>query len=263
MKTSYYTINGPRYKIALVCDLHERKCNEIIDILKREQPDFIVCPGDMFERNDIGVDQRSKKDYSYLSHTIHAIIHVFNNLLFSLFQNEGNPTSENTYAFFKECESIAPVFYSLGNHEYYLSEEDRSFLKEHNVTLLDNSYVKYNDIYIGGLSPNVSFSFIDEFENLSGYKLLLNHHPEYFEKYLKNRRINCIVSGHAHGGQIRIFNRGIFAPNQGLFPRFTRGKIHNMIISSGTSNTAAIPRWNNPCEVVIIEMVEGEEYGNK
>ena len=67
--------------------------------------------------------------------------------------------------------------------------------------------------------------------------------------------MDLVVAGHAHGGQIRIGNQGLYAPGQGLFPRYTRGLADGrMIISAGAGNPAGAPRWGNPCEVLRITL---------
>ena len=104
--------------------------------------------------------------------------------------------------------------------------------------------------------------WLTEFENQPGFKILLSHHPEYWnlrEPFLSKRKIDLVLSGHAHGGQFRIFGQGILSPGQGFFPKYTSG-IHQgdygkLIISKGLSNTAApIPRLFNPTEIVYIEL---------
>ena len=64
-----------------------------------------------------------------------------------------------------------------------------------------------------------------------------------------------MVSGHAHGGQWRIFGRGVFAPGQGLFPKYTSG-IHDgrLVISRGLKKSGTIPRIFNSPELVIIDI---------
>ena len=84
-----------------------------------------------------------------------------------------------------------------------------------------------------------------------GYKVLLSHHPEYLP--LVEPYADLIVSGHSHGGQFRLFGRGLFAPGQGWFPKYSRGQYGKMIVSAGLTNTTWVPRINNPTELVIIE----------
>ena len=95
-------------------------------------------------------------------------------------------------------------------------------------------------------------SWLNAVEALPEYKILLSHHPEYYTAYLQDRKINLILSGHAHGGQIRLFGHGIFAPGQGLLPKYTSGIHPNLVISRGLSNTALVPRLFNPPELVYL-----------
>ena len=88
--------------------------------------------------------------------------------------------------------------------------------------------------------------------NIPQPAVLLVHHPEYAVK-AANSRFLCAVCGHAHGGQWRIFGRGVFAPHQGIFPKYTAGVIDGRcIISRGTGDHTPIPRVANPRELVII-----------
>ena len=72
--------------------------------------------------------------------------------------------------------------------------------------------------------------------------------------------LDLILAGHAHGGQVRIplLHQGLFAPQQGLFPRYTAG-LHQyrscaMVVSRGLGNPSTIPRMFNPPEIVVIEL---------
>jgi predicted MPP superfamily phosphohydrolase len=75
---------------------------------------------------------------------------------------------------------------------------------------------------------------------------------------LCDRKIDLVLSGHAHGGQWRFLGQGILSPGQGLFPKYTsgvhEGRYGRMIISRGLSNPyKAVPRFGNPCELVYVE----------
>lgn len=62
--------------------------------------------------------------------------------------------------------------------------------------------------------------------------------------------INLVLSGHAHGGQVRLPLIGaLFAPNQGLFPKYTAGLYSEgqtkMVVSRGLDNSSFPIRINN------------------
>ena len=93
-------------------------------------------------------------------------------------------------------------------------------LKRSKAHILDNEFITtFDSILIGGLSSATVYSnkrkqitlpdseFIRAYDDQSGFKLLLCHHPEYYPEYPMNTNIDLIVSGHAHGGQIRIGKR--------------------------------------------------------
>ena len=68
-----------------------------------------------------------------------------------------------------------------------------------------------------------------------------------------------MLSGHAHGGQIRLPGiGGLYAPGQGFFPRYTSGNYMvgdtEMIVSRGIGNSAFPLRVNDRPEVVIVTL---------
>ena len=90
------------------------------------------------------------------------------------------------------------------------------------------------------------------------YNILLSHRPELFDTYVE-KKIDLILTGHAHGGQIRIpFIGGIIAPNQGFFPKYTSGVIEKnkttMVVSRGIGNSIIPLRINNRPELVVITL---------
>lgn len=90
-----------------------------------------------------------------------------------------------------------------------------------------------------------------------GFRILLSHHPERAAKYAARLAPDLILSGHAHGGQFRFFGRGVYAPGQGLFPKYTAGEYEitpqtRMIVSRGIGKSRFPFRFNNPPHVPII-----------
>jgi predicted MPP superfamily phosphohydrolase len=167
---------------------------------------------------------------------------------------------EEGVRFLQEAAKRMPTFFSLGNHEVS-QKRYRQFLSEVMETgaeILINRYVPFGEMWIGGWYEEEFVDapdMMDQFEKLPGFRLLLCHKPDEYIKRLKNRNVDLVVCGHAHGGQVRIGQRGILAPGQGLFPKYTKG-VHfgNMIISTGAGNPCFAPRINNPCEVLMIHL---------
>ena len=163
-------------------------------------------------------------------------------------------------AFLRDAARVMPTFFSLGNHETRQEKYGRlkAALYHTGAEILINRHVRFGEVFIGGwYDPAV----VREPERLSaleredGVKILLCHKPEAYWKRMRGRRLDLVVAGHAHGGQIRLFGRGVYAPGQGLFPRLTRGAAdEKLIISAGAGNPSRMPRWGNPCEVLLIRL---------
>lgn len=244
--------------LVLITDLHEHEPSQVLSLLKQVTPDLILVAGDTFERHESGADPRSRKDYGVLSRMAHSVLLWLDDLLGRpLAAEHGEPA--NAYHFIREAAKTAPVYLSLGNHEWYLEDQDRALLAETGTTLMDNQdctvLVRGTDLHIGGLSSGVALDWLERYAKQDGYKVLLCHHPEYYERYVKDKNIDLMLSGHAHGGQIRILSHGIFSPGQGILPKYTRGVYDGrLVVSAGCSNTASIPRWGNPCEVVVLHL---------
>ena len=89
------------------------------------------------------------------------------------------------------------------------------------------------------------------FASTPGYHILLSHHPEY--RRLVPKEVELILSGHAHGGQWRLFGRGVYAPGQGIWPKLTKGIYDGrQVVSAGLCNTAPVPRFFNPTQIVYV-----------
>ncbi len=263
------TVKEP-HRIALVADTHDIDPEQILKELNDSSPDVIAIAGDIV---------KGKGDFQVSSSYL--------------------PQFDNAIQLLNGCSSIAKTYFSLGNHEWLLMPDDLKQIEKTGVTVLDNKWIKTGNLTIGGLSSadatrywtfrdhyngeyekqrslrqlfiqsetyavrkTPDYEWLQEFEELDDFKILLCHHPEYWalqEPYLKNQPIDLVLSGHAHGGQIRIGNHGLFAPGQGWFPKYTsglhQGKYGKMIISRGLANTSWVPRVHNSTEIVYIDIV--------
>ena len=154
-----------------------------------------------------------------------------------------------------------PVVYCRGNHDESESAEVSEALAACSAIELDSSSVLLCGIRIGGLRSALyrggtpDLAFLDAFEQKEGFKLLLCHHPEYYPLYIKERKgIDLTLSGHAHGGQWKLFGLPIFAPGQGLFPKYVSGLLDDerLLVGRGMHNSVGIPRIGVPTELIYL-----------
>lgn len=222
-----YTFRSDRIdrslRLAVASDLHSDGFDDVLEEFGR--CDAVLVPGDLVDR------------------------HRRNNT--------------NAMRFLETVPDYAPVFYSIGNHERKFREREAYLqaVRRSRVTLLDNSCIRFHGVCIGGLTSTKGApdaDFLERFEKEEGYRLLLCHHPEKYRDYVARRNIDLTLCGHAHGGQIQLFGRGLYAPGQGLFPKLTHGLYDGgkMLVSRGMTNGAKprIPRINNPCELIIVNL---------
>ncbi|MEG1775715.1 MAG: metallophosphoesterase [Clostridia bacterium] len=169
-------------------------------------------------------------------------------------------TFQQGLAFLTEAAKRLPTFFSMGNHEIRQKQykELRGALEQTGANVLVNRYLRFADCWIGGwYSPKIVGvpDMLEEFSAQEGCKVLLCHKPEDYFKHVRAHEIDLVVAGHAHGGQIRIGGRGLYAPGQGFFPKYTHGMADgHLIISAGASNPVSVPRWGNPCEILLITL---------
>ncbi len=232
------------YKIVQISDFHNSFLGEeVVKILTKEKPDIIAFTGDLVDSVKTDV--------------------------------------ETALTLVKAAVKIAPCYYVTGNHEARLGEVYAALereLKAAGVRVLRNETAELvrgmEAIQLIGLDDPL-FAERDEvlyggvlerklrgMELSEGFKLLLSHRPEAFEAYVAND-IQAVLSGHTHGGQIRLpFLGAIVAPDQGFFPEYDAGLVHqkdtDMIISRGIGNSRIPIRFNNRPEVVAVVLKKTE-----
>lgn len=157
----------------------------------------------------------------------------------------------------------------LGGFTSGLTSNYREFVRQHSndgieAVRSEQHYCFYHSGKSDFDLNTPDYVWLDDFEKQNGFKILLSHHPEYWalrDPMLRDRSLDLVLSGHAHGGQIRFFNRSIYAPGQGLNPRYTKGEYKGaqgaMIVTTGLANTYKIPRLFNPFEIIEIDIACG------
>ncbi len=135
----------------------------------------------------------------------------------------------------------------LDNEVASISEDEE---KIDIVGLLDTDFYKDEDVTF--------LKHLKRFSNRNNFTILLSHKPNYFKEY-SVAGIDLVLSGHAHGGQIRLpFIGGIVGPDQGLFPKYTNGLYTknqtSMVVSRGLGNSLFPLRLFNKPEIVSITL---------
>lgn len=227
MLVTSYDIASPaithELRAVLLTDLHNKPFEDIVEQVRSLHPDLILIAGDLVDRH--------------------------------------RRTWRRVRPFLQEASAVAPCYFSFGNHEIKFPKITGPDIESCGVTVLDNRYIRFGDLTIGGQTSMSPTDWVSSLEQADGYRILMCHHPEYFRKqHLKDRDLDLILAGHAHGGQFRFFDRGVYAPGQGLFPKYTHGIYGNMIVSAGLANTLTplVPRIGNPCEIVELDFRPGE-----
>ncbi len=215
-----------------VSDLHDlrfgKEQKELLAAIREARPDMILITGDLFNR-------RRKK------------------------------ACENAFAFVRGAVRIAPVYFSEGNHEISLGETGERYIetiREMGVCVLRDEFVDLEPIRLIGLTQYASPETLSAMLGASRLNVILAHRPELYPIYA-GTGADVVLSGHAHGGQIRFFGLAVYAPGQGFFPRFTAGQYRIgrsvLHVSRGLGNTIPFPRVFNTPELNILQFEPREK----
>lgn len=166
------------------------------------------------------------------------------------------------------------MYYVTGNHERWVNytNDIKSLLEDYGITVLSECSSVYmgDGIRLFGIDDPLFYDDRSGFVNDLGaaetdgdfFDILLSHRPEYAETYAENG-FELTLSGHAHGGQVRIpiLLNGLYAPGQGWLPEYAGGKYtidgFTLIVSRGLMINE-YPRVFNRPEIVVIDVVPGD-----
>lgn len=235
------------FTIAQVSDLHNAEFGggnrELLAILEEAEPDLIAITGDL-------IDSRRTDPAPAL-------------------------------AFLEGAVELAPVCYVTGNHEfraYDAYQGLKSQMEELGVIVLENESMVLEEVplrVIGLDDPSFGVrsdpsatpeqilqGALTALAPQAGEEdlrtVLLAHRPEYVELYAQHGA-DLVLSGHAHGGQVRLPGvGGLYAPGQGFLPAYTSGLYQigetSLVVSRGLGNSLFPLRVNNRPEVVLVKL---------
>lgn len=239
------------FRIVHISDYHRHGDGfeqKLVELVSQQQPDIIVLTGDMVDSQLTSID--------------------------------------DTMMFFEDISKVAPCYLVWGNHDMRLTKKQREKLttccEENGIEIVEDKAV---DIEKGGERITVagSYGYIVPMRELSQkleespFVIWLNHFPEDAERILgykaayvdENGELVCepyadlMFCGHAHGGLIRFpFKDGIYAPGQGLFPKYTGGEYYfyrgEMIVSRGMGNSGTSLRLFDDFDLVVCTLKSKE-----
>ena len=245
-----YTVVSPKLtaevRLAVVTDFHSSdNADDVVAMVASCAPDAVLLVGDLFDDD-----------------------------------TQNRPT-ERTLSLMRQLSAQYPCYYVSGNHEAWTGEMDALYqqTEEAGVTVLRMSSgvltVRGQRIALCGIpdpyemvfsgAPDTEEQIRQAMENADSadFTVLLAHRPELLAKYAQFP-LDLVVSGHAHGGQVRIPGvlNGLYAPNQGWFPKLAGGAYTQdgttLIVSRGLAVRTRLPRIFNRPEVVLVRCVPGE-----
>lgn len=245
-----YTVASPKLtaevRLAVVTDFHSSdNADDVVAMVASCAPDAVLLVGDMFD-DDIA-----------------------------------NRPTERTLSLMRQLSAQYPCYYVSGNHEAWTGEMDALYqqTEEAGVTVLRMSSgvltVRGQRIALCGIpdpyemvfsgAPDTEEQLRQALEDVDSadFTVLLAHRPELLAKYAQFP-LDLVVSGHAHGGQVRIPGvlNGLYAPNQGWFPKLAGGAYTQdgttLIVSRGLAVRTRLPRIFNRPEVVLVRCLPAE-----
>lgn len=274
-----YEIESPRlpegfdgFRIVQIADLHSVRTPEQAQLLltrvREEQPELIALTGDQ-------IDSHYYADHSTPTEG----------------EEEGFLPDRDTLELIRELTDVAPVYAVYGNHEMMLLDDPernpfKTALEEMGVTILYQQTVELtrngDSILLAGIQDPATLYKNEDYDGLPDtrsrmqamldntlgetdpeqFVLLLSHRPEYFALY-QDYPIDLALTGHAHGGQIRLPGvGGLYAPGQGWFPKYTSGVFQqgrlSMVVSRGLGNSILPLRVFDPPELVTVTLRQAQ-----
>lgn len=245
-----YTVVSPKLttevRLAVVTDFHSSdNADDVVAMVASCAPDAVLLVGDLFDDD-----------------------------------TQNRPT-ERTLSLMRQLSALYPCYYVSGNHEAWTGEMDALYqqTEEAGVTVLRMSSgvltVRGQRIALCGIpdpyemvfsgAPDTEEQLRQALEDVDSadFTVLLAHRPELLAKYAQFP-LDLVVSGHAHGGQVRIPGvlNGLYAPNQGWFPKLAGGAYTQdgttLIVSRGLAVRTRLPRIFNRPEVVLVRCLPAE-----
>ena len=224
-------------KIALITDIHHgtrlsyNLLDKIVRLTNRQSPDLILLGGD--------------------------------------YANEYEPKHlAECFAKLSELKAPLGVYAVLGNHDYWKPSLMRKTMSDVGIELLEDDAVwleEGNDrvLLVGVVdawSTKPSFAGMQQELAESDFTVLLAHNPDCYDLKVSNgrERIDLMLSGHTHGGQITVF--GLYAPIKTANAKYLAGRLKpndgrtTIIVSNGVGTNGLPVRFFARPQIVFVTL---------
>lgn len=189
-----------------------------------------------------------------------------------IFHHQGN--NKNAVTLLNALSKRFTCYFILGNHEYQTKQIGwvKQQIKQSGIRILDGESVDVtsgdttvrlygiDDGHGGKVRQQAELARAGKERDDSVYSILAIHVPNDIKNILP-LGFDLMLSGHTHGGQIRIPGvlNGLYAPGQGMFPQYGGGRYdfgeQTLIISRGLAKVPYwLPRVFNPPELVVVTL---------
>lgn len=162
----------------------------------------------------------------------------------------------------KKLKELGMTYFVWGNNDYEINPRllDGVLLK-YGVTILDNTAVSFESVEgdrfillgvddIGKKRDRIDLALLDA--GSEGFKVLVCHNPKIINKITEEDDISFVLSGHTHGGQIRIF--GISPYEKGKLKAYNHT---SLLVSNGYGTTSLPLRLGAKPETHVITLKNG------
>ena len=178
-----------------------------------------------------------------------------------------------TEGLLSELGDAAPIYFAGGNHEWVgeVMPRMRRLLAQYGAHCLENQYESFEKdgasiVIAGAEDPN---GRADRLDPETFAELIREEHPDAFVLWLGHRNfwaekypalpVDLILSGHAHGGIIRLpLIGGLLNTSHRFIAEYEKGLYSGqrfiMEVSTGLGNSIFVPRLFNRPELVCITL---------
>ena len=231
-------------KIIMISDLHNADFSEdIIEHIEKEKPDYVVMTGDMVQLPDSSIENTLK------------ISDAVTKMNIPIYAVSGNHD--------RQCGKYEEIIASLWAHDVYMLEYDSVRFERGGESIVlmgiqDPKHDIVTDEKIAAIRGNIK----NQLSRRKDYfTILLSHRADLYPQ-IKDTGVDLILSGHLHGGIVRVPFVGGLIDEDGKvsvssdyeYGVYKEKENATMIVSGGCDKNPAKRRFFNPPEILVITL---------